>query len=886
MPLATGTRLGPYEVIAPLGAGGMGEVYRARDPRLGRDVAVKVLPADRLSDPVRRARFEQEARAAAALHHPHIVTVHEIESAEGVDFMVMELVAGKTLDALIPRHGMRLGEVLRIAIPLADALAAAHAAGIVHRDLKPANVMVTPEGVVKVLDFGLAKLTQAEPGAGEDDTTLDAPAKLSQPGRIAGTPAYMSPEQASGGAVDARSDVFSFGSVLYEMVTGRRPFAGGSSAETLAALLKEPPKPPGEIVADVPRELERIILHCLRKEPARRFQHVVDVKVELEELKEESDSQALAPTRRARERGPSRRRVLALGTAGILMVAVVAAVALLRLRRPAPPAPSLVPLTATPGSEAQPTFSPAGDQVAFAWDGGQEGNWDIYVKMIGSTETHRLTTDPAVDMWPSWSPDGSQIAFVRTASGGDPGTLHIVSPLGGPDRRVSALPVASGRLSWSPDGRAVATGASLGRPFWRSDLPLGIRVIDVASGESRSITSPDGSTYHNEPALAPDGRHLAYASCVGVFSCHVDVVALGRDGMPAGAARSLTPGIIWPLGLAWTADGASVVYGDNLSGRLWRSDLRGRRPERIEIAGVGHGDAFRPAIAVSRDRLAFVRSGTGGAIYRLEAGRPAQVVTASSLPFWDWNPDLSPDGTRIAFESNRAGAGDEIWLAASDGSSPVQLTHGPGLWQGSPRWSPDGRRIAFDSHGADSQWDVWTIDADGGSPRRVTSSPADDNGPTWSHDGRFLYFSSNRTRTQAVWRVPAAGGREEQLTRTGGGRCAETPDGKSLLFQQSTFGSSPLLEVPVAGGPERTLIDCVPRFGFAVTPAGVYHVACAGDPRGVPLLLRDAATGRDRLLGTLERPGGGLTVSADGRTILYGRGVGEGSDLVLIENFR
>jgi eukaryotic-like serine/threonine-protein kinase len=890
MALSAGARLGSYEVLGPIGAGGMGEVYRARDTRLGREVAIKVLPADRLADQARRARFEQEARAVAAFHHPNIVTIYEIESAEGVDFIVMELVAGKTLDALIPRVGMRLGETLRVAIPLADALAAAHAAGIVHRDLKPANVMVTLEGVVKVLDFGLAKLTQGQEASGEDATTVDARARLSRPGAVAGTPAYMSPEQASGGAVDARSDVFSFGAVLYEMVTGRRPFGGGSSAELLAALLKEQPKPPSELAPEVPRDLERIILRCLRKEPARRFQNVLDVKVELQELKEESDSATTAPSAPVRRR---RGLWVAAGLVGALALAT-GGLLLWRSRRPEPPAPYLIPLTTTPGSESHPTFSPDGDQIAFAWDGEKGDNWDIYVQMIGSTETHRLTTDPASDEWPSWSPDGRQIAFVHYAAGR--GTIHVISPLGGIDRKVSDQPVV-GPLSWSPDSRWLVTGAPLEYALIRSDLPWGIRLVDVSSGETRSLTAPNESKYHSLPAVSPDGRRLAYSSCSGGWaSCHLEVSELGPDGAKKGTARRVTRGVFFPVGLAWTRDGTSLVYSDGVSGyRLWRVSIQGDQPPRqIEIAGFG---AIQPAIAPSRDRLAFVRSGSQGDIYRFEVGRPAEAVIASS--FDDWNPHLSPDGNRIAFESNRGGGGDEIWLAAADGSNPTQLTHGPGRSQGSPRWSPDGRRIAFDSLGEDGQSDIWTIDADGGSLRRLTSSPAAHNSPTWSHDGRFVYFSSARAATETIWRVSVAGGPEEQVTHTGGGRCEEAADGQTLFFQRATLGDSPLLVVSLAGGQERAVIDCVPRFGYALGQAVIYHVGCGGDPQAVrivlrdtatrqdrPLLLRDNATGRDRLLGTLERQGSGLTVSADGKTVLFTKVIGEGSDLILIESFR
>src|SRR6478735_9005211 len=244
MPLSPGSHLGPYEVLALIGAGGMGEVYRARDPRLDRDVAIKVLPHDRVADESRRQRFVQEAKAASALNHPHIITIHEIESADGIDFLVMEYVRGKSLDALIPRQGMRLGEVLRIAIPVADALAAAHASGIIHRDLKPANVMIGGEGAVKVLDFGLAKLVGAEEDSAAETATVTAHGTLSAPGAIAGTAAYMSPEQASGGEVDARSDIFSFGTMLYEMATGARPFVGTTIADTLAAVIQAQPKPP------------------------------------------------------------------------------------------------------------------------------------------------------------------------------------------------------------------------------------------------------------------------------------------------------------------------------------------------------------------------------------------------------------------------------------------------------------------------------------------------------------------------------------------------------------------------------------------------------------------------------------------------------------------
>jgi len=285
-----GRTLTHYQVVEKLGEGGMGVVYKARDTRLNRLVAIKVLPPDKTADPARRSRFFQEAQTASALNHPNIVTIYEIDRDADCDFIVMELVPGRTLDAAIGR-GLKLADTLKFAIQTADALTAAHRAGIVHRDLKPGNVMVTDGGTVKVLDFGLAKLTEAAASADDETRTVNAAAPpLTERGAIVGTVAYMSPEQAEGKIVDARSDIFTFGSLLYEMVTGHRAFHGDTKMSTLSAILRDDPKPLSQSGAQTPRDLEKIIARCLRKDPARRFQHMDDIKIALDELKEESDS--------------------------------------------------------------------------------------------------------------------------------------------------------------------------------------------------------------------------------------------------------------------------------------------------------------------------------------------------------------------------------------------------------------------------------------------------------------------------------------------------------------------------------------------------------------------------------------------------------------------
>ncbi len=875
----------------------MGEVYRARDPRLNREVAIKVLPTDRLTDENRRRRFVQEAQAASALNHPHIVTIYEIESANGADFIVMEYVRGKTLDGLISRQGMRLSDALRIGIAIADALAAAHARGIIHRDLKPANVMVGAEGAVKVLDFGLAKLISADCDSDADgNLTHTANLALSAAGTIAGTAAYMAPEQAIGGAVDARSDIFSFGAMLYEMVTGQRAFAGTSTADTLSAVIRTQPKAPSTLVSDVPADLEKMIVRCLRKDPARRFQHVDDVKIALQDIKEESESGAgpAVPgggTRRAR-------LIAVLAVPIILIVAALAWLLPVRKQKELPP-PRVVPLTTLTGSERDPTFSPDGEQVAFAWNGVKQDNFDIYVALVGSSDVRRLTSDPLPDTSPVWSSDGRQIAFLRHRPDGT--TIQLVSPLGGVDRRMSDFRGADS-IAWSPDGQWLAAGRSGGLDLLEPNgpsteridgQPRGIYLIPLEGGDTRQVIVSAPLAGDSKPAFSPVGQRLAYRSCSITRTvalpggCDIYVIELNTAHTPTGPPQRLTTQKSLTVNsLTWTRDGSAVVYGAAMTDApryLWRVSVDGTRPpERVEIAGAGAGE---PAMALSGDRLAFTRSSRDADIYRFEVGRPAQLVVGST--FEEMEPRLSPDGRRLVFGSKRSGDKTAIWVADADGLNPQQLTHGPGRTQGSPSWSPDGRRIAFDSFTDDNHWHIWMIDADGGTPHRLTTQAGDEIVPTWSRDGRWIYFSGDQGAGYNIWRVAATGGAPERMTHGGSGPFAcESADGKTLLFQPKD-ADSPLMAMSLAGRETRQLVDCVKNSAFGAGPQGVYYVPCdpTSDP---PLRILDLETGRDRRLGTLEsvtaRPLG-LSVSPDGGTIVYPRLTSLGADLMLIENF-
>jgi serine/threonine protein kinase len=850
-----GMRLGPYEIQGRLGAGGMGEVWKARDTRLGRIVALKVSKTE-FSE-----RFEQEARAVAALSHPNITTLYDV----GPNYFVMEYVDGKPLQQMIPRNGLSVGESLHYAAQIADALAAAHAAGIVHRDLKPGNVMITAGGQVKVVDFGLARREDPKK-LSPDDPTCTRTAE----GVIAGTISYMSPEQAQGRQVDARSDIFSFGAVLYEMLAGARAFQGDSPAGILAEILTKEPRP----IKGVPSDVERLLSRCLRKEPARRAQSMADVKVALLELKEDSESGKLsgAPPRAAREKtGRWRRWVAVAAGVGVLAVAGLVAVWLPNRSKPVPY--TIVPLTTYAGSELYPSFSPDGSQVAFSWDGENFDNSDIYIQQIDGRTPVRLTTDPALDSYPAWSPDGRSIAFTRFHDEGQ--EVILIPSIGGPERKL--LQITGSSVAWSPDARWLV---------FADGKPTSLYLFSVTTGERKRLTTPPADSLGDDfPAFSPDGRRLAFIRAMLANVTNIYDLSLGKDFQPLAVPVKLSKTGKFSAP-AWTADGRDLIfseYGTSITDHLWRM----RAAEGAAASLVLSDGGIAPAISRQGTRLVFAREINDNNIWRVPAqegaGKTAPVPLIASTRS-DQVGRYSPDGKQIAFVSDRTGQ-SEIWIANADGTNQIQLTSLPSDQAGGVSWAPDGRKIVFTWMGGGTA-QIYTIPVSGGKPLQITHSPGGGAAPRYSRDGKWIYFSSRQTGRFEVWKIPELGGEPVQVTRNGGYVAEESPDGASLYFLHDDAVRSALLKMPLAGGPETQVVSSVLLRGFAPASKGVYFLQVDG-VRSYSIRFLNEKTGAVRLVQALTKPlWSFLSLSPDEQFLLWTQADQFGTDLMMIENFR
>lgn len=831
--LQIGQTFGHYRLLSKIGEGGMGLVYRARDTRLDRQVALKTLKAHAVMLPERKKRFIQEAKAASALNHPNIVTIHEIGEYEGVNYIAMEYVSGDTLAIKIGERALGVSQVLRFGAQITDALASAHQVGIVHRDLKPANMMVTEEGRIKLLDFGLAKLTENDALSWSGVSTPET-----QEGAIVGTVAYMSPEQAEGRPVDARSDVFSFGAVLYEMATGRKAFDGDSKISILAAIVQQQPMPVSEVAPSVPHELERIISRCLRKGPERRFQHMADLRVALEDVLEDWETgrvQAAAGlTPKSRKKVKAGWRDLALAACGgALLAAGIGWLTNHSAVEPPPADVSLSQLTGSEGLSINPSWSPDGASIVYASDYG--GNMDLWTKPTDGGEEIQLTETPEDEVQPAWSPDGRSIAFsVRGSSGG----IFLMPSAGGQAVRVTDF---GAYPRWSPDGQELAFD-------WNGTL----YAVAYSGGDPEPIVSgTSGSTYHE---WSPDGRSLVYWD-----RTHRDLFVVSRDG-EAKRKLSLIPTGEEVAGIAYANTGSTLVFAKGAFGGdkdLWQVELD---PDTGFAAGparrlsVSATDDVEPRFSPDGKRLAFTVRRVERQFWGLEldpktgllsgdshlitfSGQRNYYPTATpdgSLLAWtsqnagqgvihyrtpdddegrkltrDWDRSvreigatIAPDGVAIAYSSTVSGA-YQIWRTPAPDSVALQVTRAESPFSDAqPTWSPDGEWFVFYSNREDT-WDIWLTRATGESePTRLTDWEGNELYPAWSPDGRYVTFSADRAGNPDIWRLEVKSGDIVEWVAHPAveGHSAWSPDGKRFYFSSNRSGEFEIWMMPAQGG--------------------------------------------------------------------------------------
>jgi eukaryotic-like serine/threonine-protein kinase len=839
--LAPGTRIGSYEIVAQLGAGGMGVVYRARDVRLGRDVAIKLLPEKSVSDSGAIARFRLEAQAASALNHPHILTIYDVgETDESPPrrYIAMEYIAGETLRAHIARR-RDVAETLELLIQIGEGLAKAHEADIVHRDLKPDNIMVTADGYAKILDFGLAKLTDARRGVDPDGTTQVAP--VTEEGVAVGTPQYMSPEQLTGAPVDHRSDIFAFGAVAYEALTGRRAFSGAMLAETVHKIASVDPPPLRSIDERIPPDLQRVVSRCLAKQPAARYGAMRD---------------AVAELRRVRD----------------------------RMRAPAPHFRRLTQLTFARAIEQFPALSPDGRQLVFSREIGRVRK--LILSEPAESSERQLTRGNFDDTQPAWSPDGRTLLFVRAIDEGERFEPADVFGryIGG---NIWHLDVESGKEmrliddaynpDWSRDGTRIAFDAS-----WSG--PRRIWIADARGRNAQQVTTDDSEAIsHVRPRWSPDGTKIVFQN-IEVTRSDIRVVDVASR-----AAKSITDDFVLDVYPVWSFDGASIFFSSYRTGgiNIWNIpvDLDGTPAGPMQQITAGPGHDVDLDVPRSDGRLVFAILKQNAELWRLPvdpatgdaAGPPEQVMAASRE---NTRGAWSPDGSRIAFGSDRGGEMN-LWLLTLRDGKTRRLTSGPG-GDYQPNWSPDGRSLVFFSARAGAI-DIWRYDFDGEVLTRLTGGEGININPFFSPDGQHVAFMSDRDGRMEVFVMNGDGSGVRQVTSCGamGHFVRWTADSTRVIFRCPSTKKT--MSVSIDGGEPEPTAEVIGGAHMSLSPD---HAAIM-DVLGHRTLWCSPLDGRPpRKVFEFDDPESRIDYpvwSPDGRWILFDRFLPQGGDVWAVE---
>jgi eukaryotic-like serine/threonine-protein kinase len=915
-----GRQLGAYHVTTLLGRGGMGEVYLAEDTRLGRQVALKLLPREFTRDVDRVRRFEREARAASALNHPNIITIYDLGRADDTYFIATELVAGQTLRQQMVTARPSLPEALAVITQIASALTAAHQAGVIHRDIKPDNVMIRPDGLVKVLDFGLAKLIKQPPLIAANGTTSLNTGTT--PGVVIGTLPYMSPEQVRGLVVDARTDIFALGVILYELVAGHRPFAGETSSDLIAAILSSAPPPLAQVVPEVPAELQHIVSRALRKKADERYQTSQELLTDLKDLQRNlefatqlervqssqasgkvtpvktgvtvtKDTQETAVTRDTLETtispglsGVTNHRKLRLGTALALSLIILAGIgialySLLSRSAPAPATPfQTMKLTrvTTNGNVLRAAISPDGKYIAHVVDDGK--GQSLWVKQVVTGVSAQIIP-PADDAYQAlvFSPDSNYVYYVQDTG------LYRVAVLGGAPRRITREVL--GQVAPAPDGKRLAIVRSYA-DAGRNDLII----INVdGTGEQRLVSRqyPDGIS---SPTWSLDNKLIAYLTVATDANSRYANVALVSA---AGGAEQLLTANRWP-GLeqvSWLADGSGLLLtaADEASNdtQIWHLSYPGQVGRRVtndlhNYSGVSATSDASALVSVQTDQIS-----------NIWVVPNAQASQARQLTFGLGKLEgvMGLDGInkdKIIYISRASGTPD-LWSMNADGSNQTQLTTN-GKNNIRPALSPDGRYIAFSSNIV-AEANIWRIDSDGSNLKRLTSGDGE-AAPHWSPDGRWIVYQGLKDGKPLLWKLAIDGGAPMALTSTSVGRPVISPDGKLIACyyydEQDASAAWKLGVIPFDGGPPIKLL-ALPKTVDRLTPLrwtadgrgltfidthnGVSNIWRQPLEGGAPQRLTDFQTG---LLFNFAWAG-------DGKQLVCARGV-VNKDVVLISNFK
>ena len=826
MTLSIGTRLGPYEILAALGAGGMGEVYRARDTRLERTVAVKVLPAQLSDSEQSRQRFEREAKTISQLSHPHICAVYDVGREGETEYLVMEYLEGQTLAERLARGALPLDQILRNGIDIAEALDRAHRSGIVHRDFKPGNVMLTKSGV-KLLDFGLAKAV-APTSSPTTLTSSPTQANLTQEGTILGTFQYMAPEQLEGKEVDGRTDIFAFGAVLYEMATAKKAFGGSSQASLISGIMQNDPPPISSVSPMVPPAFDRVVRTCLAKDPEDRWQSARDVAVQLKWIVEGSQAGVPAPVIARRK---IRERLAWTGLAiATLLAAALAAAYLRRSPRPLPAVRALVPLPEAMMTIGELAVSPDGTRLAFtaAKEGGQPALW---IRRLDGSSSQPVPGGENAS-FPFWSPDDRFVGFFSE------GKLKRVNPTGGPVLAVCDAERGVGG-TWNRDGTIV----------FAPTTTSGLYRVAAAGGRPVAVTKVDSSrheTAHRYPQFLPDGRHFLYtaanlsataddpANSIRVASIdgksdkalvpiasgasfasgqllyvrdgtllaqELDLSVLEVKGEPVPIAQRLVVygyQFLWPFSVSENEVLVAAPMLDMPSRLRWL-DRSGKQVGSVGEAGfIGNPSLSPDGRRVAVDVTDPNRDTAEIWIYDASTGVGTKFAYS---PAHDINPVWSPDGTRIVFESDRRakGAHSDLWVKPLDGGKEEVLA-GSSDNRHPEDWSPDGRFLSFGVVGAlNRRLQIWILGLD--RERRVVPFATDAEAwdlanSRFSPDGRWVAYDSDETGRQEVYVRPFPGpGGKWKVSSSGGGHTAWRRDGKELFYLSL---DNKIMAVPVA----------------------------------------------------------------------------------------